>query len=164
MLLLLMSPAVVPLSTDATQPVALLVNALAVLLTCVGGNRARHRPSFAPVRSIGWVEAVAFVVAPTIALVVAPYSDVVVEDITVSAVELRLVAVLVIVSVQLLLLALVLVVVMSVSYTHLDVYKRQQQRGPDAEIHEPVHEAGEGGESVDRVLHEEPVDLSLIHI
>lgn len=111
-LLLLMSLVVVPLSTDATLPVALLVNALALLLTWVGGNLARHRPSFAPVRSIGWVEAVAFVVAPTIALVVAPYSDVVVEDITVSAVELRLVAVLVIVSVQLLLLALVLVVVM----------------------------------------------------
>ena len=51
--------------------------------------------------------------------------------------------------------------VMSVSYTHLDVYKRQLTGAPHAEQPEDerLHEGDRG-----RVRHRQGADLSLIHI
>lgn len=74
---------------SANLGIALVIAAVAVVVTWVGGNLARRSPPFSSVDRIGWGERAVFVIVPPLAVLVAPHEDWVVDEFALSANETR---------------------------------------------------------------------------
>lgn len=103
---------IVPWLTTADLRISVAIAVIVLILTWVGGNLIDRRPPFARIRHIGWVEALAFVAAPSIAVMATPLSSDVLEAVDLPSMEIRLFAGALVAAWQVLLLAGVFLIVM----------------------------------------------------
>lgn len=103
----------VPDLLDVPWVVGLLVSAATIVVTWVVANLVRRRPPFAKVARVGWWEAMAFVVVPTVVVYLAPRADLIDEETGLDAESFRLFATFVMFFVQVLLLAIVVILLTS---------------------------------------------------
>lgn len=103
---------IVPWLTTANAAASLAVALVMLLAAWVGGNLLGRRRPFARIRHIGWFEAVAFVAAPTFAVIASPLSAEVVEAVDLPRMQVRLFAGALVAAWQVLQLAVVFLIVM----------------------------------------------------
>ncbi len=103
---------IVPWLTTADLRISLAIAFVVLILTWVGGNFLGRRSPFARIRHIGWVEAVAFIAAPSVAVMATPLSDDVLDSVDLPALQVRLFAGALVAAWQMLLLAGVFLIVM----------------------------------------------------